>query len=100
MLQPLPIPDKKWNVVTMDFITQLPLTKNGHDMIFVIVDKLSKTIKAIPTITTVIVPEVADLFFQYIFQHFNLPSVIISDHNTHFTGKFWQMLWTKLETKL
>src|SRR4051794_25451824 len=100
MLQPLPIPDRKWDVVTMDFITQLPPTKNGHDAIFVVVDKLSKTIKAIPTVTTVTAPEVADLFFQHVFRHFGLPSIIISDRDARFTGKFWQTLWTKLGMKL
>src|SRR4051795_13535001 len=100
MLQPLPIPDRKWDVVTMDFITQLPPTKNGHDAIFVVVDKLSKTIKAIPTVTTVTAPLVADLFFQHVFRHFGLPSIIISDCDARFTGKFWQTLWAKLGTKL
>src|SRR4051794_3129915 len=84
----------------MDFITQLPPTKNGHDAIFMVVDKLSKTIKAIPTVTTVTAPEIADLFFQHIFRHFGLPSIIISDCDTCFTGKFWQILWAKLGIKL
>ena len=84
----------------MDFITQLSPIKKGHDAIFVVVDKLFKTIKAIPTKTTVTAPEVADLFFLHIFHHFGLPSTIISDRNSHFTGKFWQTLWTKLGTKL
>ena len=84
----------------MDFITQLPLTKKGHDAIFVVVDKLSKTIKAIPTTTNVTAPEVADLFFHHIFRHFGLPSIIISDRDSRFTGKFWQTLWAKLGTKL
>src|SRR4051794_19957091 len=84
----------------MDFITQLPLTKNRYDTIFVVVNKLSKTIKAIPTVTTVTAPEVADLFFHHVFWHFSLPSIIISDYDTCFTGKFWQILWAKLGTKL
>src|SRR3954453_9697488 len=100
MLQSLPIPDKKWDVITMDFITQLPLTKNGYDVIFVVVNKLSKTIKAIPTVTTIITPEVVNLFFHYVFHHFGLPSIIISDYDACFTGKFWQTLWAKLGTKL
>src|SRR4051794_16108229 len=76
------------------------MTKNGHDTIFVVVNKLSKTIKVIPTVTTVTTPEVADLFFHHIFWHFGLPSIIISDRDTCFTGKFWQTLWAKLGTKL
>src|SRR4051812_16204633 len=84
----------------MDFIIQLPPTKKGHDAIFVVVDKLSKTIKAIPTTTNITAPEVADLFFHHIFRHFGLPSTIISDRDSRFTGKFSQTLWAKLGTKL
>jgi hypothetical protein len=41
-LQPLPIPDKKWEVITMDFITGLPKTNKQHDSIMVVVEKLTK----------------------------------------------------------
>ena len=73
----------------MDFIIQLPPTKKGYDAIFIVVDKLSKTIKAILTKITIIALEVANLFFLYIFHHFSLPSTIILNHNSHFIGKFW-----------
>jgi hypothetical protein len=42
LLQPLPIPEWKWEVVTMDFITKLPRTRKQHDSIMVVVDKLTK----------------------------------------------------------
>jgi hypothetical protein len=41
-LQPLPIPEKKWEVVTIDFITKLPRKTRQHDSIMVLVDKLTK----------------------------------------------------------
>ena len=41
-IQPLPIPEKKWEVVTIDFITKLPRTARQHDSIMVVVDKLTK----------------------------------------------------------
>jgi hypothetical protein len=40
LLQPLPIPEWKWEVVTMDFITKLPRTNKQHDSIMVVVDKI------------------------------------------------------------
>src|SRR4051794_16997776 len=45
-------------------------------------------------------PDVANLFFQHVFRHFGLPSIIILDRDARFTGKFWQTLWAKLGTKL
>jgi hypothetical protein len=42
LLQPLPIPEWKWEVVTMDFITGLPRTTKPHDSIMVVVESLQK----------------------------------------------------------
>ena len=42
LLQPLPIPEWKWEVISMDFITGLPMTWRQHDSIMVVVDKLTK----------------------------------------------------------
>jgi hypothetical protein len=52
LLQPLPIPEWKWEVVTMDFITGLPRTGKQHDSIMVVVDKLTKAAHFIPLKTT------------------------------------------------
>ncbi|GJW70564.1 reverse transcriptase domain-containing protein [Tanacetum coccineum] len=42
LLQQPEIPEWKWDKITMDFITKLPRSKNGHDTIWVIVDRLTK----------------------------------------------------------
>ena len=42
LLQPLPVPRKKWEVVTIDFITKLSRTTRKPDSIMVVVDKLTK----------------------------------------------------------
>src|SRR5688572_25152089 len=39
LLQPLPVPKQSWETISMDFITQLPPTRRGHDAIMVVVDK-------------------------------------------------------------
>ena len=52
-LTPFQIPDHMWDVVTMDFIMQLPETDNGHTTLLVVVDKLSKMTHLIPTTTQV-----------------------------------------------
>ncbi|GJY45477.1 putative reverse transcriptase domain-containing protein [Tanacetum coccineum] len=43
------IPMWKWEKITMDFVTKLPKTSNGHDTIWVIVDRLTKSAYFIPT---------------------------------------------------
>jgi hypothetical protein len=52
LLQPLPIPEWKWELVTMDFMTGLPRTTKMHDSIMVVVDKLTKAAHFIPLKTT------------------------------------------------
>ena len=52
LLQPLSIPEWKWDVVTMDFITGLPRIRKQHDSIMVVVDKLTKASHFIQLKTT------------------------------------------------
>ena len=67
LLKPLPIPTTRWHTVTMDFIVQLPRTKNGFDAIFVVVDKLSKRAYFIPTKTSATAPDTKHVFFLKLF---------------------------------
>ena len=59
LLQPLEIPEGKWESISMDFIIGLPNTQRGHDAIWVVVDCLTKMAKFIPTKTTMSTPELA-----------------------------------------
>src|SRR3954451_6920051 len=68
LLQPLSIPTECWTHVSMDFITQLPLTRGKHDAIVVFVDMLSKMIHFIPTTTTATALVTARIFFNSIFR--------------------------------
>ena len=42
LLNPLPIPQWKWDNITLDFVSGFPLTQQKHDSVWVIVDKLTK----------------------------------------------------------
>ena len=99
LLQPLDIPIRNWEQVSMDFIVHLPVTKKGHDSIFVVVDRLSKRVHFIPTVTKVTAPEVAQLFFDHIFRHHGLPKVIVSDRDPKFISLFWKDLLKQLSTQ-
>jgi hypothetical protein len=52
LLQPLPIPEKKWEVITMDFITGLTETNKKHYSIMVVVEKLTKVVHFVLVKTT------------------------------------------------
>jgi hypothetical protein len=92
LLQPLPIPEKRWEDISMDFIVQLPKTLRGHDAIFVVVDRLTKRAHFIPTVTTANAPSVAQLFVSEIFRLHGLPRSITCDRDVRFTSKFWSSL--------
>jgi len=100
LLQPIPHPQRRWQLVSMDLITQLPRSRTGFDAIYVIVDKCSKMIHILPTYTTVTAPELASIFFREIVRHHGLPSSIISDRDPRFTSSFWSELWKRLGTHL
>jgi hypothetical protein len=100
LLSPLPIPNKKWEVVSIDFITFLPMTKNKYDAIMVVVDKLTKMVHYIPCTSDINAVQVARLFFNHIVRHHGIPSTIISDRDSKFTSLFWKELWSCLGTTL
>jgi hypothetical protein len=87
-LQPLPIPVWKWDEVGMDFITGLPRTKNGHDSIWVIVDRLTKVAHFIPIRTTFGGDKLAKLYIDRTMKLHGIPRRIVSDRGTQFTSRF------------
>ncbi|GJP80846.1 hypothetical protein CLOP_g11046 [Closterium sp. NIES-67] len=100
LLQPLPVPEQPWQVVSLDFITALPPTSSGHDAILVVVDKFSKMGHFIPTHTTARTEETAQLFVRYIISQHGIPTTLITDRDPKFTSKFWKELMSLLGTKL
>ncbi|GKC53143.1 putative reverse transcriptase domain-containing protein [Tanacetum coccineum] len=91
------IPMWKWERITMDFVTKLPKTSNGHDTIWVIVDRLTKSAHFIPTRETNNMETLTRLYIKEIVSRNGLPISIISDH---FTSRFWQSLQSALGTQL
>ncbi|GJP42069.1 hypothetical protein CLOM_g1661 [Closterium sp. NIES-68] len=100
LLQPLPVPEQPWQVVSLDFITGLPPTSSGHDAILVVIDKFSKMGHFIPTHTTARTEETAQLFVRHIISQHGIPTTLISDRDPKFTSKFWKELMSLLGTKL
>jgi hypothetical protein len=99
LLQPLPIPTRPWSSISMDLITDLPLTSCGHDAIIVVVDRLTKLAHFIPCTTKCSALDVAKMFHDNIFRLHGIPKEIISDRDPRFTSKFWEQLCHHLGTQ-
>jgi hypothetical protein len=90
-LMPNRIPTKRWQCVTTDLITQLPAS-NGHEAIFVVVDRLTKQAHFAPTQNEVTSLGIARLFRDNVWKHHGLPEEIISDRGTQFVSTFMREL--------
>jgi Integrase zinc binding domain len=77
LLQPLEVPSRKWNHVTLDFIMDFPKPKAGHDAVLVVVDKLSKAMTLIPTKSSVTAQQVAQMFLKEVYRLHGLPRKIM-----------------------
>lgn len=92
LLQPLPIPTKIWDQISMDFIEGLP-SSGGKHVIMVVVDRLSKYAHFIALTHPYIAIEVAQIFLDHIFKLHGLPSTITSDRDPIFISKVWNELF-------
>jgi hypothetical protein len=100
LLQPLKVPEWKWEEIGMDFIVGLPRTQAGYDSIWVVVDRLTKVAHFIPVKTTYSSAKLAELYMSRIVCLHGVPKKIVSDRGTQFTSRFWQKLHESLDTKL
>ena len=96
-LNPLEVPGRRWESVSMDLITDLPVTRKtvnkagGMDTIVVFVDRLSKMVHLAATTKTVNGIGLAYLYQNYVVKHHGFPQSIVSDRDVRFKG-FWRAL--------
>jgi hypothetical protein len=100
LLQPLPIPEWKWEHVTMDFVVGLPRSLNGHDAIWVIVDRLTQFAHFLPIKVNFTLDKLAQLYIQEIVRLHVTPVSIVSDRDPRFTARFWKSLQAAMGTTL
>ncbi|KAL0534504.1 hypothetical protein IC582_028795 [Cucumis melo] len=100
LLQPLSVPKWKWENVYMDFITGLPKTLRGFTVIWVVVDRLTKSTHFIPGKSTYTASKWAQLYMSEIVRLHGVPVSVVSDRDARFTSKFWKGIQAAMGTGL
>jgi hypothetical protein len=100
LLQPLSIPEWKWEDISMDFIVGLPMTAHKFDSIWVIVDRLSKSAHFIPIHTNYNVQKYAWIYIAHVLCLHGVLKTIISDRGSQFVARFWDQRHASLKTHL
>ncbi|GJY72894.1 reverse transcriptase domain-containing protein [Tanacetum coccineum] len=100
LLQQPEIPEWKWDNITMDFITKLPRSKSGHDTIWVIVDRLTKSSHFLTMREDYSMEKLGRLYIDEIVARHGVHVSIILDRDEWFTSRFWKTLQKTLGTRL
>uniref|UniRef100_A0A9J8B635 Gypsy retrotransposon integrase-like protein 1 n=1 Tax=Cyprinus carpio carpio TaxID=630221 RepID=A0A9J8B635_CYPCA len=98
-LVPLPIPERPWTHIGVDFMTDLPPSQ-GYTSVLVVVDRFSKSCKLIPIKGLPTALQTAEALFHQVFHHFELPEDIVSDRGPQFISHVWtaffRLLWLSI----
>lgn len=87
LLQPLPMPGKVWEGLSMDFVEGLP-SSGSFTTVLVVVDKFSKFSHFIPVKHPIFVQQLSAMFTENIIKLYGLPKSIVSDRDQLFAGEF------------
>jgi transposase InsO family protein len=100
LLYPHERPQKPWQKISLDFIVQLPKTKEGnYDAILTVVDAFSKRMHFIPCFSNLDALGTARLLREHVFKSHGYPMCIVSDRGSIFTSEVWKELFKLLGTR-
>lgn len=102
LLKPLPKPSEPFEIITLDFITDLPLSKwrgRSYDSILVIVEPLTKYVIYEPTTKDTTSEDLAEVLYDTLVRYFTIPKHIVSDRAKIFTSAFWKTFCWHIGTK-
>ena len=91
LLHSLPIPDRPWQSIGLDFMGPLPKS-NNFDYLLVIIDRLTSQVHLVPTTMTVTARGITWLILKEVVRLHGIPEAIVSDRDTKFTSIFWKEL--------
>jgi transposase InsO family protein len=102
LLMPLPVPERPWADIAMDFVVGLP-ENGGCNSILMVVDRLSKERHYIPCSTEdggTTVEKTAEMLYTHVWRLHGLPSTIVSDRGPQFASRVWKELCRLLGIKV
>ncbi len=88
LLHLLPVPEWKWERINMDFVMGLLKTQKSHDVVWVIVDRLTKSAHFLPVRMDNSLERLTKLYIYEIVRLYGVPISIISDRDPKFTSRF------------
>ncbi len=88
-LLPLPVPNRTWSHLGVDFVTDLPVSE-GNTCILVVVDRFSKSYRLIPLKNLPTAMETAEKMFNHVFRYFSIPEDIVSDRGPQLISRVWK----------
>ncbi|GKE52622.1 putative reverse transcriptase domain-containing protein [Tanacetum coccineum] len=94
------IPQWKWDNITMDFVIKLPKSSQGYDTIWVIVDRLTKSVIFTLMRETDSIDKLARMYLKEVVKRHGIPLSIICDRDPRFASNFWRSLQKALGTNL
>src|SRR6266567_9166187 len=94
-LQLLPVPEDRWDTISVDFIVELPESR-GYNAVMVVVDSVGKWSHFIEMVTTVTAASAANLYLCNVWKLHGLPRKVISDHSPQFITLFMKELYRLL----
>nr|GEZ79066.1 hypothetical protein [Tanacetum cinerariifolium] len=99
LLQPLPIPNRIWESISMNFIEVLPRSQ-GYTVIFAVVDRLTKCAHFMPLSHPFTAAQVPQEFLDTVYKWHGLPSTIVSYTDKIFLSTCWKELFKLFQVKL
>ena len=87
-LQPLSIPEWKWEHITKDFMIGLPRTLGGNNVIWVIIDRLTKSTHFLPMKVNFYMDRLTSIYIKEIVRMHSIPVSIVSNRDPCFTSRF------------
>jgi len=97
---PLPIPKTRFSVVSLDLLSEFPLSKNGNNAIVCFTDRLTRRVWIEPVHKSVTARTLAEIFLRTVFRSQGLCSMLLSDLGPQFQSEFWHEFFGLLKTNI